>query len=125
MSTVFGLGTLLGSSEWSYWSGIQVFVAYGVPHYILYMLMAYVGPRIRELGGRSFVEIIGNRYGNGARVMAALSSFFYSIQAMEVMAMGFICGALFGVPKWIGMLVGLALGLACGAMCSRTWCTSS
>ena len=104
VSTFFGLDTLFGTSEIGFFEGVTGFFAYALPYTGLYLLMAYLAPRFRELGSNTFVDIIGSSYGKFARAISACSSFFYSINTMEIMGMGFIFTLLFKIPFWLGVL---------------------
>jgi len=104
VSTFFGLDTLFGTSEIGFFEGVTGFFAYALPYTGLYLIMAYLAPRFRQLESNTFTDIIGDNYGKFARAISACSSFFYSINTMEIMGMGFIFTMLFKIPYWLGVL---------------------
>ncbi len=105
VSTFYGLDTLFGTSEIGFFEGVTGFFAYALPYTGLYLLMAFLAPRFRELGGNTFVDIIRSRYGKFAGSISACCSFFYSINTMEMMGMGFILTLIFKIPFWLGVLI--------------------
>jgi SSS family solute:Na+ symporter len=105
VSTFYGLDTLFGTSEIGFFEGVTGFFAYALPYTGLYLLMAFLAPRFRELGGNTFVDLIGGSYGKFAGAISACCSFFYSINTMEMMGMGFIFALLFKIPFWLGVLI--------------------
>ena len=105
ISTFYGLDTLFGTSEIGFFEGVTGFFAYALPYTGLYLLMAFLAPRFRELGGNSFVDIMGGSYGKFAGTISACCSFFYSINTMEIMGMGFILALIFKIPFWLGVLI--------------------
>lgn len=105
VSTFYGLDTLFGTSEIGFFEGVTGFFAYALPYTGLYLLMAFIAPRFRDLGGNTFVDLIGSRYGKFAGAVSACCSFFYSINTMEMMGMGFILALLFKIPFWVGVLI--------------------
>ena len=109
VSTFYGLDTLFGTSEIGFFEGVTGFFAYALPYTALYLLMAFLAPRFRRLEGNTFSDEIGKRYGKFARVISACSSFFYAINTMEMMGMGFIFTMLFKIPFWLGVLLAAAI----------------
>lgn len=105
VSTFYGLDTLFGTSEIGFFEGVTGFFAYALPYTGLYLLMAFLAPRFREMDGNTFVDLIRSSYGNFAGSISACCSFFYSINTMEMMGMGFILGLLFKIPFWMGVLI--------------------
>ena len=105
ISTFFGLDTLFGTSEIGFFEGVTGFFAYALPYSFMYIVMAFLAPKFRELNSNTFVDIVGGTYGNFSRVVSACSSFFYSINTMEMMGMGFIFALIFKMPFWTGVLL--------------------
>ncbi len=105
VSTFFGLDTLFGTSEIGFFEGVTGFFAYALPYTGMYIIIAFLAPKFRELNSNTFVDIIGDNYGKFPRVVSALSSFFYSTNAMEMMGMGFIFALIFKMPFWLGVLI--------------------
>ena len=65
--------------------------------------MAFLVPRFRELAN-TFIDRRKN-YGKFAQAISACSSFFYAINTMEMMGIGFIFTLLFKIPFWLGVLI--------------------
>jgi len=105
VSTFYGLDTLFGTSEIGFFEGVTGFFAYALPYTGLYLLMAFLAPRFRELEGNTFIDLIGKNYGKFAQAISACSSFFYAINTMEMMGIGFIFTLLFKIPFWLGVLI--------------------
>ena len=105
VSTFFGLDTLFGTSEIGFYEGVTGFFAYALPYTGMYIIVACLAPKFRELNSNTFVDIMGDNYGKFPRVVSALSSFFYSINTMEMMGMGFIFALVFKIPFWLGVLI--------------------
>ncbi len=105
VSTFYGLDTLFGTSEIGFFEGVTGFFAYALPYTVLYLLMAFIAPRFRKLGGNTFVDLMRNHYGQFAGSISACCSFFYSINTMEMMGMGFILALVFKIPFWLGVLI--------------------
>ncbi|NMD42360.1 MAG: sodium:solute symporter family protein [Firmicutes bacterium] len=112
VSTFYGLDTLFGTSEIGFFEGVTGFFAYALPYTGLYLLMAFLAPRFRELEGNTFIDLIGGRYGKFAQAISACSSFFYSINTMEMMGIGFIFTLLFKVPFSLGVLIAAVIVVA-------------
>ncbi len=112
VSTFYGLDTLFGTSEIGFFEGVTGFFAYALPYSGLYLLMAFLAPRFRELEGNTFIDLIGERYGKFAQAISACSSFFYSINTMEMMGIGFIFTLIFKIPFWAGVLIAAVIVVA-------------
>ncbi len=105
VSTFFGLDTLFGTSEIGYFEGVTAFFAYALPYTFMYVIMGLLAPKFRELNSNTFVDIMAERYGKFTRIISALCSFFYSINTMEIMGMGFIFALIFKIPFSVGVLI--------------------
>lgn len=105
VSTFYGLDTLFGTSEIGFMEGVDAFFAYGLPYTLMYLVMAFLAPKFREYGAKTFSEIIGEVYGGTSRIISACCSFVYSMNTMELMGMGFIFSLVFRIPFWVGVLV--------------------
>ena len=105
VSTFFGLDTLFGTSEIGFFEGVTGFFAYALPYTAMYILMALIAPKFRELNSNTLSDIMAENYGQTARIVSALASFFYSTNAMEIMGMGFIFALLLKIPYWQAVLL--------------------
>ena len=68
-------------------------------------MIGFLAPKFRELNRNTFVDIMGDHYGKFTRVVSALCSFFYSINTMEMMGMGFIFALIFKINFSVGVLI--------------------
>lgn len=105
VSTFFGLDTLFGTSEIGFYEGVTAFFAYALPYTGMYIVMGFLAPKFRELNSNTFVDIMAESYGKFTRVISALCSFFYSINTMEIMGMGFIFALIFKIPFAAGVVI--------------------
>ena len=71
----------------------------------MYILMALIAPKFREFNSNTLSDIMAENYGQTARIVSALASFFYSTNAMEIMGMGFIFALLLKIPYWQAVLL--------------------
>lgn len=87
VSTDYGLGVLLAGSEISYESGVVNFFFDTGPAYIAILGAALLlAPRLQGRTFRSVPDIVGARFGLGAQICAALSSFVYALpQALKLL----------------------------------------
>jgi Na+/proline symporter len=113
VSTFYGLGALFGTAEVGYSSGIVAIFSFSLPFYCMFILMAILSPKIRARNpqARSMVDLMGEAYGKGTRLLAALTSFFYSTNTMEIMGMSFIFSLFFHIPFAWGAVLGTVLSL--------------
>lgn len=113
VSTFYGLGALFGTGEVGYMSGIVAIFSFSLPFYLMFILMALLAPKIRDRNpeARTMVDIMGETYGKGTRIISALTSFLYSTNTMEIMGMGFIFSLFFNIPFIWGVILGTVLSL--------------
>jgi len=105
-STYYGLDVLFGTSELAYNEGLVAFFAYTVLSLGLYFIAALVLPgKLHAEKFTSLPEILERNYGLTSGVLGAGASFFYSIPAIQLFALGRICEVVFGVEAWTGALV--------------------
>ena len=86
VSTFFGLDTLFGTSEIGFFEGVTGFFAYALPYTAMYILMALIAPKFRELNSNTLSDIMAENYGQTARIVSALASFFYSTMPWKLWA---------------------------------------
>lgn len=84
---------------------MNAFFAYALPYTFMYLLMGFLATKFRELDKNTFVDIMGEHYGNFTRVISALCSFFYFINTMVMMGMGFIFALIFNINFSVGVLI--------------------
>lgn len=113
VSTFYGLDTLFGTAEIGFMEGIVALVAYSIPFYIMFGVMAFLAPKIRDRNpnARTMIDILGDTYGKGTRLFSAVTSFFYSTNTMEMMGMGFVFSLILGIPFEWGVILGAAIAL--------------
>lgn len=105
-STYYGLDVLFGTSELAYNEGLVAFFGYTVLSLGLYFFAAFALPKkLHREKFTSLPEILERNYGQTTGVIGACASFFYSIPAIQLFALGRICEVVFGVEAWIGALV--------------------
>jgi solute:Na+ symporter, SSS family len=113
VSTYYGLDVLFGGSEVSYQEGVVAWFAYTRPYYLVILLAAFlVAPRLRRYPFRSLPDAMGHFYGNGARSVAAIASFFYALPFMAIMGIGILLDVILGVPFTVGVIAGAVVSLA-------------
>lgn len=108
VSTFYGLDTLFGTSEVGFFEGISAFFAYSLPYTLMYILMAILSPKFKELfpAGTTMQEITFKKYGKTAGIMSSIAAFVYSTNTMEMMGIGFVLHLVSGMPFWMGTLIG-------------------
>ncbi len=113
VSTFYGLDTLFGTSEVGFYEGISAFFAYSLPYTALYVVMAFLAPKFKELfpDGTTMQDIAFKKYGKPAGIFTSIAAFLYSTNTMEMMGIGFILNLITGMPIWAGILIGAALVL--------------
>lgn len=117
VSTYYGLGVLLAGSEISYESGVVNFFFDTGPSYIVILGAALLlAPRLQGHSFRSIPDIVGARFGLGAQICSALSSFVYALPAFSIMGLGGLLHILFGMPFFWGLVIGSALALVYTAL---------
>lgn len=111
VSTFYGLDTLFGTSEVGFYEGISAFFAYSLPYTALYVVMAFLAPKFKEVfpDGTTMQEITFKKYGKTAGVMASIAAFLYSTNTMEMMGIGFMLNLVTGMPMWAGTLIGAVI----------------
>jgi solute:Na+ symporter, SSS family len=112
VSTYYGLDVLFGGSEVSYQEGVVAWFVYLRPYYFVILVAALlVAPRLRRYPFRSLPDAMGHFYGNGARAVAAVASFLYSLPFMALMGMGVLLDVVLGIPFAWGVLLGAVVSL--------------
>jgi solute:Na+ symporter, SSS family len=108
VSTFYGLDTLFGTSEVAFFEGISAFFAYSLPYTVMYIVMAILSPKFKDLfpKGTTMQEITTNKYGKKAGLFTSIAAFIYSTNTMEMMGIGFILHLIAGIPFWMGTLIG-------------------
>jgi len=105
-STYYGLDVLFGTSELSYNEGMVAFFGYTVLSLFLYFIAAFALPgKLHREKFTSLPEILERHYGLSSGIIGACASFFYSIPAIQLFALGRICEVVFGIEAWTGALV--------------------
>jgi len=105
-STYYGLDVLFGTSELAYNEGMVAFFGYTVLSLGVYFVAAFALPRkLHREKFTSLPEILERNYGLSTGIIGAGASFFYSIPAIQLFALGRICEVVFGIEAWTGALV--------------------
>ena len=111
-STYYGLDVLFGTSELAFNEGVVAFFGYSELSLGVYILAAFaLSRRLRNANFTSLPEILERHYGKTAGSFGAIASFFYSIPALSLFALGRLCEVLFGIDARLGaaMLGSVAL----------------
>jgi SSS family solute:Na+ symporter len=113
VSTFYGLDTLFGTSEVGFYEGVSAFFAYSLPYTALYVVMAFLAPKFKELfpDGTTMQDIAFQKYGKATGIFTSLAAFLYSTNTMEMMGIGFILNLVTGMPIWLGTIIGAVLVL--------------
>ncbi|MFP4179341.1 MAG: sodium:solute symporter [Spirochaetaceae bacterium] len=111
VSTFYGLDTLFGTSEVGYYEGISAFFAYSIPYTLMYVVMAFLSPKFKEIfpKGTTMQDISFENYGKPAGIMSSIAAFIYSTNTMEMMGIGFVLHLIAGLPFWLGTLIGAVI----------------
>lgn len=106
-STYFGVDSLVGNSEMGFGMGISGFFSYCFVAWIMMIILAFIGFKIKEKLGdaKTTIEIIANTYGPVSRVSCAIGSLCYTIPVVNVMGMGIAFSIVLGVDYWAGVLI--------------------
>lgn len=113
VSTYYGLDVLFGVSEVAYQEGLVAFFVYARPYYLFILVAAFfVARRLRRHDFLSLPDVLGAFYGNPARVLGAVASFFYSVPILAVMGLAVLLDVLFGIPFRWGVVAGAGFSLA-------------
>ena len=113
VSTFYGLDTLFGTSEVGFYEGVSAFFAYSLPYTALYVIMAILAPKFKEIfpDGTTMQDIAFQKYGKPAGIFTSVAAFLYSTNTMEMMGIGFILNLVTGMPIWLGTIIGAVLVL--------------
>lgn len=108
VSTFYGLDTLFGTSEVGFYEGISAFFAYSLPYTALYVVMAFLAPKFKEIfpEGTTMQEIATQKYGKTTGLITSIAAFLYSTNTMEMMGIGFLLHLVSGLPFWAGTIIG-------------------
>ena len=111
VSTFYGLDTLFGTSEVGFFEGISGFFAYSLPYTALYVVMAFLAPKIKEKfpTGSTMQEVALNKFGKTTGVFTSIAAYLYSTNTMEMMGIGFVLHLITGMPFFLGTLIGAVI----------------
>jgi len=103
-------GGILGVGEWTYQSGLSVWLVFGVPYYVFAAVFAVVlAPRIRQASLYTIPDKIDEAYGKPAALVAAGFIYLLSTPAPYVLMLGVLLQLIFGWPILPAMVVGVVL----------------
>jgi len=103
-------GGILGVGEYTYTSGISVWLVLAAPYYLFASIFALVlAPRIRAAELYTIPDKVAEAYGKPAGVTAAVFSYCLTTPAPYVLMLGTLLQLIFGWPLWPSLLVGVAL----------------
>lgn len=100
-------GGVLGSSEYSYTTGLSTWFIFGVPYYIFAAIFALVLARkARERYVVSIPEMIAATYGDRSRIFSGILVLILATPAPYVLTLGVLLHFLFGIPVVYGIIMG-------------------
>lgn len=103
-------GGILGVGEWTYQSGLSVWLVFGVPYYVFAALFAVLlAPRIREASLYTIPDKIDEVYGKPAAVIAAAFIYCLTTPAPYVLMLGTMLQLIFGWPILPATIAGVVL----------------
>ncbi len=107
-----GAGSTVGAAALGYRDGLAASWWVGSAGIGSLILAFLIGPRIRRLAAAHDLHTVGDflefRYGRQVRATVAILLWIgtLAILAAQIMAMGFVLGAVSGLERWVGSLIG-------------------
>lgn len=110
-STYFGVDSLVGNSEMGFSMGISGFFSYCFMAWILMIVLAFVGFKIKgKLGdAKTTIEIIGNTYGPISRFCCSIGSLCYTIPVVNIMGMGIAFSVVLNISFMAGIIIAVII----------------
>lgn len=109
VSTYYELDVTFATSERAYYNGMAAWFWLSRPYYVAILLAAVlVAKRLRGHGYYTLPDVVGARYGDGARVTVATACFVYSLPITALAGMGALFETL-GLPRDIGLFLGASV----------------
>ena len=103
-------GGILGVGEFTYQSGISVWMVFAVPYYIFAAVFAiWFAPRIRKASLYTIPDKIDEAYGKPAAIVAAVFAYCLTTPAPYVLMMGTLLQLIFGWSLVPALIVGVVL----------------
>ncbi|NPV49387.1 MAG: sodium:solute symporter family protein [Armatimonadetes bacterium] len=103
-------GGILGVGEYTYQSGLSVWVVFGAPYYLFAAIFAaFLAPRIRQASLYTIPDKIAEAYGQRPAIAAALFTYCLTNPAPYVLMMGTLLQLIFGWPLLPALVVGVVL----------------
>ena len=107
-----GAGSTVGAAGLGYRDGLSASWWVGSAGIGTLVLAFWVGPRFRRLAATHDLQTVGDflehRYGRQVRATIAILLWVaaLAILAAQIIAMGFVLGAVSGIDRWVGSLIG-------------------
>lgn len=107
-----GAGSTVGAAALGYRDGLSAWWWVGSAGLGSIVLALWVGPRLRRLAADLDLHTVGDfleyRYGRGVRATIGVLLWVgtLAILAGQLIAMGFVLGAVSGLDRWVGSLIG-------------------
>ncbi len=107
-----GAGSTVGAAGLGYRDGLAASWWVGSAGIGSLVLAFWIGPRIRRLAAAHDLHTVGDflEYRYGRQVRATIAVLLWvgtlAILAAQIMAMGFVLGAVSGLDRWVGSLIG-------------------
>ncbi len=108
VSTWYGGILAVGESGWLY--GVAVIFMFGVPYYAASLVFAlWLAPKIRASALYTIPDKVGQTYGRGAAMVAAVLCWLLTNPAPYVLMQATLLSLAFGLNHFPAMLIGLVL----------------
>jgi len=106
-------GGILGVGQYSYFSGLGNWLTQGIFYYIMALLFAlFLAHKIRKSNLFTIPDQLEKFYDKKSRFLGSIFNFILVTPAPYILSLGVIFMFLFGVPKWIGIVIVLAILIA-------------
>ena len=103
-------GGILGVGQYSYFSGLGNWLTQGIFYYIMALLFAlFLAHKIRKSNLFTIPDQLEKFYDKKSRFLGSIFNFILVTPAPYILSLGVIFMFLFGVPKWIGIVIVLVI----------------
>lgn len=103
-------GGIFGVTQIAFEQGIYSFFTQGLFWYVSYFLFAiFLAKKIRAKKVLSLPELIGQKFGERARKIAAIILFFHAMPVSYAISVGILLKLILGVSFFWGLLIGVTL----------------
>lgn len=105
-------GGILGVGEFTYLYGLSNWFVFGLPYYVFAALYAwFVAPRIRNQTCLTIPDQIGSVYGDRAKRLSSIWTFFMTLPAPYMVMIGFLVSWMTDWPLGLSILLGTVFSM--------------